>query len=130
MSRPKTKYDGMNLNMGAEAVSESSETIDISIDVNIISVSMGGHTEFSAPVMAAGTTHQLTSKYSAFARSNPLTCSIKQVTVGGIPGLICSPASLEAAVGDMVMFTFTSKKHTITQSSSTTPCLELWQLGR
>ncbi|KAA6410701.1 MAG: hypothetical protein FRX48_06124 [Lasallia pustulata] len=101
MSRPKTKYDGMNLNMGAEAVSESSETIDISIDVNIISVSMGGQTEFSAPV-----------------------------TVGGIPGLICSPASLEAAVGDMVMFTFTSKNHTITQSSSTTPCLELWQLGR
>jgi len=48
-----------------------------------------------------------------------------QVTVGGSAGLVYSPESIEAAVGDMVIFTFMSQNHTATQSAFTEPCVKL-----
>jgi plastocyanin len=48
-----------------------------------------------------------------------------QVTVGGPGGLIYSPESISAAVGDMVVFTFLSNNHTATQSAFDTPCKKL-----
>jgi len=44
------------------------------------------------------------------------------VTVGGAAGLVYTPNSLTAAVGDTVIFTFMSANHTATQSAFTTPC--------
>lgn len=48
-----------------------------------------------------------------------------KVVVGGSAGLVYSPNSIEAAVGDMVIFTFMSQNHTVTQSAFTTPCEKL-----
>jgi len=47
------------------------------------------------------------------------------VVVGGTAGLVYSPDTIEASVGDMVIFTFMSQNHTATQSAFTTPCEKL-----
>ncbi|KAI1428800.1 Cupredoxin [Xylaria sp. FL1777] len=44
------------------------------------------------------------------------------VQVGGSAGLAYSPSEIQAAVGDMVIFTFMSQNHTVTQSSFAAPC--------
>lgn len=44
------------------------------------------------------------------------------VTVGGAAGLVYTPSEVQAAIGDMVIFTFMSTNHTATQSSFATPC--------
>ncbi|KAI0806452.1 Cupredoxin [Xylaria sp. FL0064] len=44
------------------------------------------------------------------------------VQVGGSAGLAYSPSEIQANVGDMVIFTFMSQNHTVTQSSFATPC--------
>lgn len=48
-----------------------------------------------------------------------------QVVVGGAAGLVYSPESITAAVGDMVIFTFMNANHTVTQSAFTSPCVKL-----
>ncbi|KAI1291627.1 Cupredoxin [Xylaria venustula] len=50
------------------------------------------------------------------------TGATHSVQVGGAAGLVYTPASIQAAVGDMVIFTFGSQNHTVTQSSFATPC--------
>ncbi|KAA8571463.1 hypothetical protein EYC84_001463 [Monilinia fructicola] len=47
------------------------------------------------------------------------------VTVGGTAGLVYTPESVSAAVGDMVIFNFESNNHTLTQSAFGTPCEKL-----
>ncbi|RKF81958.1 putative serine-threonine rich, partial [Golovinomyces cichoracearum] len=44
------------------------------------------------------------------------------VVVGGKKGLVFEPEQIHAAVGDMVIFQFMSKNHTVTQSSFDKPC--------
>ncbi|KAI0552753.1 Cupredoxin [Xylaria curta] len=44
------------------------------------------------------------------------------VQVGGSAGLAYSPPEVKAAVGDMVVFTFMSTNHTVTQSTFAAPC--------
>ncbi|KAL1894549.1 hypothetical protein Sste5346_005784 [Sporothrix stenoceras] len=44
------------------------------------------------------------------------------VTVGGPKGLAYEPSSIQANVGDMVIFTFLSQNHTVSQSAFATPC--------
>lgn len=44
------------------------------------------------------------------------------VTVGGPKGLAYEPNSVVANVGDMVIFTFLSQNHTVSQSAFATPC--------
>jgi len=45
------------------------------------------------------------------------------VTVGGTAaGLAFNPPKISAAIGDMVIFTFLSNNHTVTQSAFATPC--------
>ncbi|KAI1107342.1 Cupredoxin [Jackrogersella minutella] len=44
------------------------------------------------------------------------------VTVGGAAGLVYTPDSIQAAVGDMVIFTFMSANHTASQSTFAEPC--------
>jgi plastocyanin len=48
-----------------------------------------------------------------------------QVTVGGDAGLVYSPPTLNANVGDMVEFTFMSMNHTVTQSTFPLPCVKM-----
>ncbi|KAI9747266.1 MAG: hypothetical protein M1835_002169, partial [Candelina submexicana] len=84
------------------------DKIDISIGVIVISSHAGGSAEkkqMAAPPMAAGKTHQ--------------------VTVGGTAGLIYSPETITAAVGDMVQFNFMSTNHTVTQSAFAKPCVKM-----
>jgi len=47
------------------------------------------------------------------------------VTVGGAAGLVYTPPSISAAVGDMVEFTFMSQNHTVTQSTFPLPCVKM-----
>jgi hypothetical protein len=51
--------------------------------------------------------------------------TLLKVVVGGSAGLVYSPDTIEAAIGDMVIFTFNSQNHTATQSAFTTPCEKL-----
>lgn len=48
--------------------------------------------------------------------------TVHNVTVGGTAGLVYTPNTITAAVGDIVQFWFESKNHTVTQSSFATPC--------
>ncbi|KAI0542111.1 hypothetical protein GGR58DRAFT_497468 [Xylaria digitata] len=50
------------------------------------------------------------------------TGATHSVQVGGSAGLAYSPSEIKAAVGDMVIFTFMSTNHTVTQSAFDTPC--------
>lgn len=47
------------------------------------------------------------------------------MTVGGDAGLVYTPDSVQAAVGDMIQFNFMSKNHTVTQSSFAEPCVSM-----
>lgn len=46
-------------------------------------------------------------------------------TVAGKPNLVYTPDSVQAAVGDMVVFQFMAQNHTLTQSAFATPCEKL-----
>lgn len=48
-----------------------------------------------------------------------------QVAVGGSAGLVFVPDTVNAAVGDSVVFVFHSQNHTVTQSTFDTPCVKL-----
>lgn len=51
-----------------------------------------------------------------------INADVGQVIVGGSAGLVYTPETLSADVGDMVIFEFMSQNHTATQSSFGTPC--------
>ncbi|KAI1340110.1 Cupredoxin [Xylariaceae sp. FL0016] len=53
------------------------------------------------------------------------TGATHSVMVGGTAGLVYTPSEVQAAVGDMVVFTFMSTNHTVTQSGFTTPCVAM-----
>lgn len=44
------------------------------------------------------------------------------IVVGGSAGLVFTPPSINAEVGDLVTFIFSSKNHTVTQSGFASPC--------
>lgn len=52
-------------------------------------------------------------------------CQTHWVTVGGTAGLVYTPEYVNAAVGDVVIFTFGTKNHTLTQSSFAQPCVKM-----
>lgn len=47
------------------------------------------------------------------------------VIVGGASGFVYTPETVSAAIGDMIVFNFESKNHTLTQSAFATPCEKL-----
>jgi plastocyanin len=61
---------------------------------------------------------------TASAVAPPGAAQTHNVTVGGT-SLAYSPDTIEAAVGDTVIFTFLSQNHTVTQSAFATPCEKL-----
>lgn len=50
---------------------------------------------------------------------------LKPVATGMAPALVYTPESITAAVGDMVMFVFMQKNHTVTQSTFEDPCRKM-----
>jgi plastocyanin len=62
---------------------------------------------------------------SAMSSSAGATAATHTVVVGGSAGLVYTPDTIEAAIGDTVIFTFMSNNHTATQSAFTTPCEKL-----
>ncbi|KAK2766356.1 hypothetical protein FQN53_006746 [Emmonsiellopsis sp. PD_33] len=79
-----------------------------SVSVTIITTNAGGGAaaqKWNEPPMAMGMQHH--------------------VTVGGEAGLVFVPETLNAAVGDTVIFTFMSQNHTATQSTFAAPCAKM-----
>jgi len=89
--------------------SQSSTSIT---EVIILWVNNGGNSQTST-VNAVGSS------------SGTAAAATHSVTVGGSAGLVYTPNTLNAAVGDEVIFTFLSANHTATQSAFTTPCEKL-----
>lgn len=81
----------------------------------------------AAPAAAAATGAAALAAPPAAAASNaaaaPAAAATHQVTVGGTAGLAYTPSQINAAVGDMVVFTFMSTNHTVTQSNFAEPCV-------
>lgn len=50
---------------------------------------------------------------------------MKPVATGMAPALLYNPESIDAAVGDMIMFVFMQKNHTATQSTFAEPCRKM-----
>jgi len=66
-------------------------------------------------------------KLVAFALLSVLSVSARtfNVAVGDNNGLVYNPPFISGAVaGDQIVFTFTSKNHTVTQSTFTSPCVK------
>ncbi|RAO64061.1 uncharacterized protein BHQ10_000073 [Talaromyces amestolkiae] len=87
--------------------SELAVEVGSGTEIIIIAANNGGSSStkyYNSPSMAAGTTHM--------------------VTVGGTAGLVYTPSSINASVGDIVQFNFESKNHTVTQSSFAAPCVK------
>jgi len=82
-------------------------------DVLVLWVNLGGDS----------TTTTMNS-YSSMTGSSGST-STHTVTVGGAAGLVYTPDTIEAVVGDVVIFEFGEQNHTATQSNFATPCEKL-----
>ncbi|OKL59243.1 hypothetical protein UA08_05730 [Talaromyces atroroseus] len=53
------------------------------------------------------------------------TTTTHQITVGGTNGLVYTPNTISASIGDIIQFNFKSENHTATQSSFAAPCEKL-----
>lgn len=74
---------------------------------------------------AAGAAAATAAPLASGAAAAPAAAVTHQVTVGGNAGLAYTPSQLTAAVGDMVVFTFMSANHTVTQSAFASPCVAM-----
>jgi len=54
-----------------------------------------------------------------------VTATLHNVMVGGDAGLVYTPSSVKAAVGDIINFVFEKQNHTVTQSTFKSPCDEI-----
>ena len=114
--------------MTATATGPNGETISISLGITIISSNKGGSSETTMvgkPTMAVGMTHQVCSDLTINLITVFMANCMIQVTVGGRAGLVYSPNSIQAAIGDMVQFNFESANHTLTQSTFPLPCVAM-----
>ncbi|EPE35947.1 Cupredoxin [Glarea lozoyensis ATCC 20868] len=66
-----------------------------------------------------------TMQHASSVAPPPAAAATHSVVVGGSAGLVYVPESIQAAVGDMVIFTFMNANHTVTQSAFTEPCVKL-----
>lgn len=106
---PSNRYTG-NQNWVAQKGVAEKEIATLQVgsgtEIIIIAANNGGSSAtkyYNNPAMTAGQTHM--------------------VTVGGSAGLVYTPSSINAAVGDIVQFNFESMNHTVTQSSFAQPCV-------
>ena len=89
--------------------------------INAVSTVTQTVTAGVAGAAAAGTSASTTAAITGTTTAAALGAT-HTVTVGGPKGLIYEPSSISASVGDMVIFTFLSQNHTVSQSSFATPC--------
>lgn len=75
--------------------------------------------------VAAATGAASAAPLASGAAAAPAAAQTHQVMVGGNAGLAYSPSQINAAIGDMVVFTFMSANHTATQSSFAEPCVAM-----
>jgi len=101
---------GVAADVAVQASSSGSSTVEIE-EVIVIWMNSGGGS-------------QTTTMGSTMAMNN-VAAATHTVVVGGSAGLVYTPDTIEAAVGDMVIFTFLSANHTATQSAFLTPCVKL-----
>ncbi|KAL7410629.1 Cupredoxin [Mrakia frigida] len=59
---------------------------------------------------------------SLFAFAGVASAANITITVGGAAGLVYDPPSVTAQIGDLIIFDFKSKNHTVTQSTFASPC--------
>lgn len=93
----------------------ATQTINQQITVTQTVTAPGGAAPPVATSAAAG-------KAPPAAVAPPAAGATHTVMVGGAGGLAFTPSSIQAAMGDMVVFTFMSNNHTATQSAFATPC--------
>lgn len=82
----------------------------------------------ASPSASASATSAPAASGTAYPGSTSPTSSspqVHQVVVGGTGKLFYTPSNITAAAGDVIMFQFQQKNHTITQSSFATPCRAL-----
>jgi len=66
-----------------------------------------------------------TMQHASSVAAPPAAAATHSVVVGGSAGLVYTPETIQAAVGDMVIFTFMNANHTVTQSAFDAPCVKL-----
>jgi len=59
---------------------------------------------------------------AAITAATSASAATWNVTVGGSAGLVYTPTTVNASVGDTILFTFGTKNHTVTQSTFAAPC--------
>jgi len=113
----------------ADLVARGAVGIETSVDSgNNVVVEASGSTSITEVIIiwvnnGGGAPTSTVNAQSTFANAAPPgTAATHTVTVGGSAGLVYSPDTIEAAIGDMVIFTFLEQNHTATQSAFTTPC--------
>ncbi|KAI9789686.1 MAG: hypothetical protein M1816_005861 [Peltula sp. TS41687] len=75
--------------------------------------------------MASGNAGMTADQGSAQSQAPSTGGTVHTVIVGGTGGLVYTPNTINAAVGDMVNFTFMSTNHTATQSTFDKPCVKM-----
>jgi plastocyanin len=106
----------------------SSDMVAIVQEVVVIWVNYGGGsktTTKNAVSSTAGATQAIHTVGSPKDNPSLIFTNEYQVMVGGSAGLVYTPNSISASVGDMVVFQFMSNNHTATQSPFATPCIPL-----
>lgn len=109
-------FDAMPIWYFAGGSSQSTQTINTI--VTVAATSQAEIQTVAAATLGVGTT---TTSAAAGATHTVVVGGLS----GGSPDLVYSPNTLEAAVGDLVLFQFMSQNHTATQSAFTTPCEKL-----
>jgi len=113
----------------ADLVARGAVGVEASVDSgNNFVVEASGSTSITEVIIiwvnnGGGAATSTVNAQSTFANAAPPgAAATHSVTVGGSAGLVYTPDTIEAAIGDMVIFTFLEQNHTATQSAFTTPC--------
>jgi plastocyanin len=93
---------------GGNLMASGSASISLSVGITIVAVNNGG-----------GSKWQQVNNYQGKMGKTI------EVTVGGTAGLVYSPSTINAEIGDIVQFNFMSKNHTVTQSTFPVPCKKM-----
>ena len=96
--------------------------------VQVGSVIGGANEGYNPPMMdsiAPPMASSLPSAAPSAAQSAPPSGQTQVVTVGGTSGLVYTPECVFANIGDVIIFNYGTKNHTLTQSSFAEPCTEM-----
>ncbi|KAG9031405.1 hypothetical protein FRB95_002769 [Tulasnella sp. JGI-2019a] len=105
----------------ADAAAATTTTTDTTTDGSAAAPGAYGSTGSTDPAAAATTAATGIAAAVTGAATTPV---VHTVVVGGSAGLVYTPNVITAAAGDIVMFQFQVKNHTLTQSTFAAPCTE------